>query len=121
MPETSVQVFLDAVRENRLSAMSDLWGSSSGLAADRMDEEELRKRLMVIQVYLMHDSHEIIPELDEVLRGTGNRRSVRVRLTRMGCTAVVPFTLERWRDGWLVADIDLTAIGNPRAACEPQQ
>lgn len=118
-PETSVRAFLDAVRQNSLSGMSDLWGSSRGRAADRMDETELRKRLTVIQVYLTHESYEIIPDTDPVRRGVGDRRIVRVRLQRFNCRPVVPFTLERWRTGWLVADIDLAAIGNPTSRCIP--
>ena len=116
-PETAVRGFLDAARENRLSGMSDLWGSSRGRAADRMDETELRKRLMVIQVYLAHESFEIIADTDPIRRGAGDRRTVRVRLSRSGCTPVVPFTVERWRTGWLIADIDLAAIGNPTSRC----
>ena len=116
-PEEAIRGFLDAARANRLTAMSELWGSSRGRAADRMDDTELRKRLTVIQVYLAHESYEIIPDTDPLRRGTGDRLTFRVRLTRFGCTPVVPFTLERWRAGWLIANIDLTAIGNPTASC----
>jgi len=118
-PESAVTQFLDAVGANSLGAMAELWGTSRGPAADRMDPEELRKRLAIIQVYLTHERYEIVPDTDPVRRGTGNERRVQVRVFRQGCEPVVPFTLVRWRDGWLVSNIDLTVMPNPARACSP--
>jgi len=118
-PEETVEQFLDAVRGPSMETMSELWGTSSGPAVDDMEESELLKRLSVIVVYLQHERYEITPATDALLRGTGNERRVRVQLFRSGCTPVVPFTLTRWRDKWLVSNIDLTPIGNPAVSCEP--
>ena len=84
-----------------------------------MDVGVLLKRLGVIIVYLQHERYEITPSTDALLRGTGNERRVRAQLFRSGCTPVVPFTLTRWRDRWLVSNIDLLPIGNPARSCEP--
>lgn len=118
-PEETVEQFLDAIRGPSMETMSELWGTSSGPAVDDMEESELLKRLSVIVVYLQHERYEITPATDALLRGTGNERRVRVQLFRSGCTPVVPFTLTRWRDKWLVSNIDLTPIGNPAVSCEP--
>ncbi len=119
-PELTVREFLSAVRDNSLVAMADLWGTSGGPASAKMDPEELRKRLTIIQIYLDHESYEIIPDAGTPLPGSGAERELRVQLTRQGCTPVVPFTLVRWGEGWLVANIDLTAVGNPARACQPE-
>jgi len=120
-PESAVARFLDAVGANSLGDMAELWGTSGGPAADRMDREELRKRLGIIQVYLVHERYEIVPDTDPLRRGTGNERQVQVRIFRQGCTPLVPFTLVRWRDGWLVSNIDLTVMPNPARACSPSE
>ena len=118
-PEETVEQFLDAVSATSLETLAELWGTSRGPAADRMEEGELLKRLGVIVVYLQHERYELTPSTDALLRGTGNERRVRAQLFRSGCTPVVPFTLTRWRDRWLVSDIDLLPIGNPARSCEP--
>ncbi len=96
--------------------MGELWGSARGPASGFIEAGELEQRLTIIRVYLEHERFEILPPAQEALLG-GGERVLRVRLTRKGCTPVVPFTLVRWRDGWLVSDIDLGAAGNPALPC----
>jgi hypothetical protein len=116
-PEAAVRSFLTAVHENSLVAMGRLWGSAEhGPAAGFMDREELEQRLTVIQRYLVHERFEVLPPDANSLQPDG-QREVRVRLTRMGCTPVVPFKLSRWRSGWLITSIDLGAAGNPARPC----
>ena len=119
-PEEAVARFLDAVRDNSMETLGQLWGTSRGPAVESMEEDELVKRLSVIMVYLQHERYEITPQTDALMRGTGAERRVRARLYRRGCMPVVPFTLVRWRDRWLVSNIDLVAIGNPASSCEPR-
>ena len=119
-PEETVEQFLNAVSATSVESLAQLWGTSRGPAADEMSEEELIKRLGVIVVYLQHERYEIYPSTDALLSGTGDERRVRVQLYRSGCSPVVPFTLQRWRDGWLVSNIDLAPIGNPARSCEPR-
>ncbi|MFQ6044979.1 MAG: hypothetical protein ACE5PT_01295 [Gemmatimonadales bacterium] len=117
-PEAAVRGFFAAVRANSLRSMGELWGGRQGPASRYMSERELEQRLTVIRIYLEHEAFEILPPeaVDAVL--SPDRRIVRVRLTRKGCTPIVPFTLERYRDGWLVHEIDLAAAGNPARSCE---
>jgi hypothetical protein len=117
-PTAAVRSFLDAVRANSLVVMAQLWGSSSGLAADDLDQDELNQRLTVMQIYLSHESYAIVPRSPSALMDTEpDEQVVFVRLMRKGCTPVVPFTLAPYRNGWLVRNIDLEAAGNPARAC----
>ena len=81
-----------------------------------MDHATLEQRLTVIKTYLAHEEFEILPPDANSLLPEGQRQ-VRVRITRMGCTPVVPFTLGRWKSGWLISNIDLGAAGNPARPC----
>lgn len=117
-PEATVAQFLDAVRDNSMETLSRIWGTSRGPAADNMPEDELMKRLGIMMVYLQHERYEIIQGTDALMRGTGAERRIRAQLFRAGCTPVVPFVLVRWRDRWLVSNVDLSVIGNPARSCE---
>jgi len=59
-----------------------------------------------------------VPIVEE--SGNSAQRIVKVRLTRKGCQPVVPFTLVRWKNGWLVKNIDLPSAGNPARSCGPE-
>jgi hypothetical protein len=119
-PEAAVRGFLNAVRVNSLPTMSELWGSTRGPARTYMNREELDQRLTVIRAYLTHESFEILESQSAFPPGPDGRRSLPVRLTRNGCTPVVPFTVVPYGGGWLVSDIDLSAAGNPQRRCTPQ-
>jgi hypothetical protein len=114
-PGAVVEQFLAASKANDLQRMGRLWGTDRGPAAGRMRREELQKRLSVIHTYLEHESYVLEPGSSPA--DTDNERVVRVRITRKGCTPVVPFTVVRWKDGWLVKAIDLEAAGNPALPC----
>lgn len=116
-PATAVRSFLEAVRANSLVAMGELWGSSKGPAVAYMAPDELDRRLTVIRVYLQHERFAILPPTEGVLAASGRERVVRVRLVRRGCAPVVPFTLGRYKQGWLIYSVDLAAAGNPARPC----
>jgi hypothetical protein len=116
-PEQTVAAFLDAVRSNSIGTMAAYWGTSAGPASNSMPRDELEKRLTVMRVYLAHERYEFVSS--DLAPGESNRRTVRARLTRSSCTPVVPFTLVRYRQGWLVENVDLTAVGNPTQVCQP--
>jgi len=116
-PVAAVRAFMEAVHENSLATMGQLWGSTTrGPSVDFMDRTMLEQRLTVIKTYLAHEEYEILPPDASSLLPEGQRQ-LRVRITRMGCTPVVPFTLGRWKSGWLISNIDLGAAGNPARPC----
>jgi hypothetical protein len=95
-PEAAIRGFMEAVRGNDLNVMAGLWGSSRGLALNYMDGQELRQRLTVIQVYLDHESYEIVPP-GLTAPGTDKAREFSVRITRKGCRPTIPFTLVQYQ------------------------
>lgn len=108
---------MSAVQANSLVAMGELWGGGRGPARSYMDTDDLEKRLTVIQTYMRHESYEILRPASPRIGDRADLRTIDVRLSRRGCTPVVPFTVVRYRDGWLVNQIDLEAAGNPTRRC----
>jgi len=115
-PSVTVTQFLAAVQAKDYARMGELWGSAkNGPAVRYMKADELEKRLIVMQSYLAHERYAMEPtSLPGV---SADQRVVRVRLMRRGCTPVVPFTVVRYREGWLVYEVDLQAAGNPAKPC----
>lgn len=120
-PEAAVRGFLAAVHANSLGGMGDLWGDRRGPARGYMNASELEQRLTVIRSFLQHEQFELLESQAGVLPADGPQRVVQVRLTRRGCTPVVPFTVIRYGSGWLVTHIDLAAAGNPARSCAPRR
>ncbi len=95
--------------------MGQLWGSQDGPAVEWMDREELRKRLVVIQGFLLHTEYEVLPSAPQV--SDGGRLIVQVRVvTPTACEPVVPFTVVPYRGDWLLEAIDLNAV-RPTRVC----
>jgi hypothetical protein len=110
---------MNAVRANSLVAMGDLWGTDRGPVRNYMAPEEIERRLTVMRIYLENEAYEILaPGAQRGLEE--NQRVVRVQITRRGCRPVVPFTVTRFGNGWLVSNVDLAAAGNPARSCESE-
>jgi hypothetical protein len=114
-PSAAVEGFLAAVHANDLASLGQHWGTSRGPAAEWMDREVLHQRLTIIQSLLAHERFTIEPGNAPA---SPDRPVIHVRLRRKGCEPVVPFTLVRYRDGWLVEDVKLEAAGNPARSCQ---
>jgi hypothetical protein len=115
-PVAAVEQFLAAVKANDLAAMGAVWGSSRGPANAWMAADYREKALTVMRATLVHESYALDPAGTRPGSASGER-IVRVQLLRNNCRPVVPFTALRYRDGWLVSNIDLNAAGNPRRPC----
>jgi hypothetical protein len=115
-PVAAVEQFLAAVKANDLVAMGAVWGSSRGPANGWMAADYREKALTVMRATLVHESYALDPAGTRLGSASGER-IIRVRLLRNNCRPVVPFTALRYRDGWLVSNIDLNAAGNPRRPC----
>lgn len=118
-PEATVRGFLSAVSANSLAGMGELWGTKSGRASRKLDADVLRQRLTVMKIYLEHEKFQIVPDggLNSKLDIEPGEQVVYVRITRKGCTPVIPFTLIIYGGGWLISEIDLEARGNPARSC----
>jgi hypothetical protein len=115
-PETAIREFMSAVADENLEDMAGLWGGERGPALRYMDRNELHQRLTVIQIYLEHERYDILPPGINTAPEP-SRRHYQVRIENKGCRPVVPFTLIRYRGGWLVNSVDLGAVGNPAKRC----
>ena len=111
-PEGTVRAFMNAVNANSIYAMGELWGGRRGPARTYMPPEEVERRLTVMRIYLEHEEYEILPP-GAMPANEDDQRIVRMQITRRGCQPVIPVTLTRFGDGWLVSNVDLAAAGNP--------
>jgi hypothetical protein len=118
-PDATVTSFLRAVKDSNLTAMSQLWGTPEGSAAETRKPDQWERRVELMQIYLKHDAARVVASGPET-GGGEDRYSVTVELARAGCIKQVPFTVvRRNKGGWLVNEIELTAAGNPVKGCEP--
>jgi len=103
--QEAVMQFLDAARAQDIQAMSAVWGDAEAPARDRLDRQELERRLIIIARTLCHDSATIAAPTS----GEGGRMLHRADITKGDRTATVPFTTARNRrtGQWFVEDIDL--------------
>jgi hypothetical protein len=116
-PADALAGFLDAVRQNDLSRMGQLWGSERGPAAGWMDPEELSKRVGVMQKYLAHSGYRVV-EGPMPIPGESRRMSFRVELRRDDCVHVQAMDVVRVdRGGWVVQDVHLGEARSPVQAC----
>ncbi len=114
---SAVRGFMNAVGDENVTNMAGLWGTEDGLAADRMNQDELVQRLSVIMAYLAHDRYELTDGTDALV-STADVRQVTVRMSRGSCESDVPFTVVRSGGGWLVKSMDLEAAVSPSRRCD---
>ena len=115
-PEVTVNNFMNAVQENNLQVMGQLWGTESGPMAGRMDADQLDMRLAVMQRYLTHERFQLVPPPPTATMREG-RRMYQVEFTRFGCVIKVPIELVQVKSSWLVTNVDLTRVGTPGRPC----
>ncbi len=112
----AVESFMQAVADSNLVRMAQLWGTASGPAARTKQPSDYERRVAVMQAYLRNESHRLLPAGESAAEG---RQDVQVEIRRELCTWVVPFTMIRTGDGWLVNQVDLSRAGNPARPCVP--
>jgi hypothetical protein len=103
--QEAVMQFLDAARAQDIQAMSAVWGDAEAPARERLERQELERRLIIIARTLCHDSATIAASTP----GEGGRLVHRADITKGARTVTVPFTTARNRRSgqWFVEDIDL--------------
>jgi len=117
--QEAVTTFLAAVKDSNINRMGELWGSERGPAIRWMEPVKLSQYLMTIHKYWTHVATRIV-EGPIAVPGNERLRTFRVELQRSNCTRVVPLDVVRTdAGGWLVKDVHLEAVGNPRLGCPP--
>ena len=118
--QAAVQAFLRAVADSNISAMSSLWGTSSGPALATGKPADYEKRMVVAQLFLRGAPYKIAGE--SAVEGESTQRRINVEFDRGRCTKAVPFVVLRLKEGgWIVTQIDLNSAGSPGRACDPAQ
>jgi hypothetical protein len=107
-----------AVTDSNLTRMSQLWGTSSGSAAETGRPTDYTRRVTIIHAYLRGATTRILAEPER----SSNRVVLLVEVTRDGCTRQVPFTLVRTGNGrWLIEAIELGVLGSPGRPCSTDE
>ena len=114
-PEAVVTQFLRAVADSNITGITELWGTERGPASVTRQPDEYRRRAVIIQSYLRHDSARIVSQVPGAADPAS--RDLIVEIARRGCVKRVPFTTVPYQGGWLVSSVDLNAAGNPARGC----
>jgi hypothetical protein len=115
--QQAVTTFLTAVKDSNINRMGELWGTERGPAVKWMEPVKLSQHLMTIQKFWSHVGSRIV-EGPIAVPGNERLRTFRIELQRSNCTSVVPLdVIQTDAGGWLVKDVHLEAVGNPRRAC----
>lgn len=113
-PQQAVVQFLDAARARDMDQMSAVWGNAESPTRDRVERQELERRLLIMICHLKHDDSRLAP----AQMGEAGRMLLRADLKQGTQEATVPFTLvKNGRTGlWFVEDVDLRPA---REFCAP--
>lgn len=117
-PETTVSAFLAAARDTNLILMANYWGGKSGPAAQSKQPPDYEKRIRILQKYLTSDSARLV-SLGPV-DGQPEQVMVSMRLFVGKCQNTVPFIVGKWKDQYLVQNVDVTSAGTPGRPCDDQ-
>jgi hypothetical protein len=113
-PQQAVVQFLDAARAQDMDQMSAVWGNDESPTRDRVERQELERRLLIMICHLKHDESRLAP----AQMGEAGRMLLRADLKQGTKETTVPFTLVRnpRTDMWFVEDVDLRPA---REFCTP--
>ena len=112
-PRRAVELFLAAVNQQDIQAMSVVWGTEKGPARDQLPRQELERREIIMQQCFAHDRYRVIDELP----GEGGSRMLRVEITRGSVMRTPQFvTVKGPSERWYVSDADIAAM---RDLCRP--
>lgn len=107
-PQQAVVQFLDAARAQDMDQMSAVWGNAESPMRDRVERQELERRLIIMMCHLKHDESRLAP----AQMGEAGRTMVRADLKQGTKEATVPFTLVKNpnTDMWFVENVDLRPV-----------
>jgi len=117
-PETTVKAFLSAARDTNLTLMATYWGGTAGPAATSKQPPDYEKRIRVLQKYLTNDSAKVVGL--GTVDGHPDQVMVTMRLFVGKCQNSVPFIVGKWKNQYLVQNVDVTMAGTPGRPCDAQ-
>lgn len=106
--EQAVAQFLAAARAQDLQAMSAVWGNAEAPTRDRVERQELERRLLIMMCHLKHDESRIGP----AQVGEAGRILHAVDLKQGAKEAATTFkTVRNTRSGrWYVEEFDIQPL-----------
>ncbi len=117
-PETTVKAFVAAAKDTNLTLMASYWGGSAGPAATSKQPPDYEKRIRIMQKYLANDSAKVVTL--GTVDGHPDQVMVTMRLFVGKCQNSVPFIVGKWKDQYLVQNVDVTAAASPGRPCDDQ-
>ena len=117
-PTLAVEQFMKAVADSNLTRMAELWGTSSGSAAETGKPADYQRRVAIIYTFLKGATAKVLTEVTR----SDDKSTLAVEVTRSDCRKRIPITLEKTKDDrWMVTSIELGALGTPGRACPPEE
>lgn len=112
-PSLVVEQFVRAAGAKDYAAMGRLFGTKEGPIASKESRSYVEQRMATIAAVLRHQDFELMGEESVPGRMT-EATKLTVRMTVDGRAFTVPYTLVRYKDGWLVEQIGLEVLTAPR-------
>jgi hypothetical protein len=114
-PSMVVEQFMRALNSEPKDVvlMARLFGTKEGPIGDRDPKVQVEQRMFAIAAVLRHDDYEILRE-QQVPGRSEDATQLLVRVKAGEKSNNVPFTLVRYKDGWLVEQIGIDVITNQR-------
>ena len=114
-PSMVVEQFMRALNSEPkdVALMARLFGTKEGPIGERDPKVQVEQRMFAIAAVLRHDDYEILRE-QQVPGRTAEATQLLVRVKAGEKSNNVPFTLVRYKEGWLVEQIGIDVITNQR-------
>ena len=114
-PALVIEGFMRAlnVEPKDLMTMGRLFGTKNGPIVERDPRAEVEQRMFAIGSVLKHDDYQILRE-QQVPGRTTEATQLVVNVVKGDRSYQVPFTMVRYKNGWLIEQIGIDAITNAR-------
>jgi hypothetical protein len=109
-----VERFLRASNANDLDTMAQLFGDREGPFNRMGSKKENDDRMFVLATVLRHTASQIKGEGDPVSGRRDEAFNLMVELTQNQRKTTLPFRMVRYKGSWLIEDIPITMLTNPR-------
>ena len=112
-PSMVIERFLKAANSNDLDTMASLFGDKEGPWSTTVSKKDADDRLYTIATILRHTDYKV--QAEQIVPGR-REEAIRlpVELTVKDKRHVLPMTLVRYQNGWLIEHIPLEIITNAR-------